>query len=257
VTRHTVAIIQARMASTRLAGKTLLDIAGQPLLGHVIDRVLASRRIEGVVVATTTDPSDDPIEKFAAGRHIAVFRGSIDDVLDRFYKAALQSEADPVVRITADDPFKDPEVIDQVVERLLSDPRIDYASNTIEPTFPEGLDVEAFKASALERAWRQATLQSEREHVTPFIWKHPELFRLESVRHPTNLSHMRWTLDYDEDLRFTRAVYSRLYRGQVFTMAELLKLQEADPSLGRINSGIKRNIGYNESLKRDLTTGTL
>jgi spore coat polysaccharide biosynthesis protein SpsF len=249
-----VAIIQVRMGSTRLPGKSLTDIAGQSLLAHVIDRVDASANVQQMVVATTTGPEDDVIEQLAREKQVACYRGSPTDVLDRYYQAARQAQADVIVRITADDPFKDPDVIDLVVSSLLADPAIDYASNTMEPTFPEGLDVEAFRFSALERAWREARLPSEREHVTPYIWKHPELFRLVSVRHREDLSKLRWTLDYEEDLRFAREVYRRLYHGQVFEMQEILQLLEEEPQLAAINSGFQRNAGYNQSLQKEQST---
>jgi spore coat polysaccharide biosynthesis protein SpsF len=247
----TVAIIQARMGSTRLSGKSLTDIAGQPLLAHIIDRVRASTCVQEIVVATTTGPEDDALATLAQKMGTALFRGSAEDVLDRFYQAACLAQAGVVVRITADDPFKDPDVIDLVTGRLLADPTIDYASNTIEPTFPEGLDVETFRFAALERAWREARLPSEREHVTPYLWKHPELFRLINVRHNENLSKLRWTLDYEEDLQFTREIYARLYRGQVFKMGEILRLLRAEPQLTTINTRFQRNAGYQQSLRKE------
>jgi spore coat polysaccharide biosynthesis protein SpsF len=251
---HIVALIQARMGSTRLPGKTLVDIAGEPFLAHVIKRTRASRTVRDIVVATTTDPADDAIVALAARLGAGTYRGSANDVLDRFYQAARQASAGIIVRITADDPFKDPDVIDLIVGRLLADPALDYASNTIEPTFPEGLDVEAFTFAALSRAWHEAKLPSEREHVTPYLWKNPDRFRVENVRHATDLSKLRWTLDYAEDLRFTREVYARLYRGQVFRMAEILALLQSEPQLAAINTGILRNAGYNLSLQQDQAT---
>lgn len=239
------------MASTRLPGKSLLNIAGRPLLGHVLDRVHASRRVQETVVATTAAMSDQAIVDFARANGALCYRGSVEDVLDRFYQAARQCGADAIVRITADDPFKDPDVIDLVVDALLGDPRVDYASNTLEPTYPEGLDVEAFTMSALEETWRFAKLPSEREHVTPYIWKNPDRFRVVNVRHSSDLSKLRWTLDYAEDYRFTSEVYSRLYFGQVFRMEEVLNLLESEPWLADINAGIVRNAGYVASVQRD------
>jgi perosamine synthetase len=249
-----VAIIQARMGSRRLPGKSLADIAGQPLLGHVIDRVRASRYVTRVVVATTADPADRAIAELAARKGVDTYSGSADDVLDRYYQAARQAGAELVVRITADDPFKDPAIIDRVIARLVEDPSLDYASNCIEPTFAEGLDVECFTFGALEAAWRGAALPSERQHVTPYLWKHPGRFRAASVTQNQDHSALRWTIDYPEDLQFAREVYSRLYRGKIFGADEILALLEREPRLRDINAGRQRNAGYLASLQSDSVT---
>jgi spore coat polysaccharide biosynthesis protein SpsF len=246
-----VAIVQARMGSTRLPGKTLLEIAGKPFLLQLLERIAAARLVDQIVVATTKDPADQPIADAASGWGAGTFRGSENDVLDRFYKAATEAEAAIIIRITADDPFKDPDVNDLVVSRLIDNATLDYASNTIVPTYPEGLDVEVFTYEALARAWNEAKLPSEREHVTPYIWKHPEKFRIENVTHEPNLSHLRWTLDYEADLNFTRAVYERLYRGQIFRMKDVLDLLDREPALAEMNSGIVRNAGYAASVQRE------
>lgn len=251
-----VAIIQARMGSSRLPGKTLADICGKPLLLRIMERVRAARKVHEVVLATTIQPEDRPLLELTRRHGLRGYAGSVDDVLDRFYQAARLAGADAVVRITADDPFKDPQVIDLIVARLLDDSRLDYVSNTIEPTFPEGLDVEAFRFSALEKAWREAMLASEREHVTPYIWKNPDRFRTASVFHSSDLSGLRWTLDYEKDLIFTRAVYDRLSCQGLFLMNDILELLRTAPDLSRINEGIERNKGYALSLSRDSETAS-
>lgn len=244
------AIVQARMGSTRLPGKVLLDIQGKPLLEHVIDRVSASKLINQLVIATTSKEKDKAIIDFAQRRGIAYYVGSEDDVLDRFYQTAKIYRVKTIVRITPDDPFKDAEVIDKVVGYYLNRKKsVDYASNTIKPTYPEGLDVEVFSAEALGKAWKEAKKSSEREHVTPYIWNHPEIFRLANIENNENLSHLRWTLDTEADLRFTREIYARLYHGQVFLMKDILALLRAEPELAQINQGIARNAGYLESLE--------
>ncbi len=249
--RRVVAIIQARLGSTRLPGKSLAAIAGKPLLAHVVERMMACATVHDVVVATTQDPSDAAVAHAAETFGAAVYRGSVDDVLDRYYQAARGARADVVVRATADDPFKDTEVTDQVVQRLLGD-GADYASNTLEPTYPEGVDIEAFTLGALSRAWQEATLASEREHVTPYMWKHPELFRLSSVTRRPDLSRLRWTVDYPEDLTFARAIYQALYRGRPFGMQEVLDVLEEQPELAKLmHLGIERNEGYQRSLAQD------
>ena len=248
------AIVQARMASTRLPGKIMLDIQGKLLLEHVIDRVRASRLIEKIVIATTANEKDKAIVDFAQRRGILYYVGSEDDVLDRFYQAAKRFHAGLIVRITPDDPFKDPEVIDKLVSYYLDHKdSLDYVSNTIKSTYPEGLDVEVFTFTALEKAWREAKKPSEREHVTPYIWNHSELFRIANVENDEDLSHLRWTLDTEADLRFTQEIYARLYRGQIFLMKDILTLLEKEPELLTINQGIERNAGYLKSLEQERT----
>ena len=248
------AIVQARIGSTTLPGKVLLDIQGKPLLEHVIDRVSASKLINRLVIATTSNEKDKAIIDFAQRRGIAYYVGSEDDVLDRFYQTAKKYRVKTIVRITPDDPFKDPEVIDEVVGYYLDHKKsVDYVSNTIKPTYPEGLDVEVFSAEALGKAWKEAKKSSEREHVTPYIWKHPERFRLANIENNEDLSHLRWTLDTEADLQFAREIYARLYHGQVFLMKDILALLRAEPELAQINQGIARNTGYLESVEQEQT----
>jgi spore coat polysaccharide biosynthesis protein SpsF len=245
-----VAIVQARVGATRLRGKTTADIEGKPLIEHVFDRARACRGVDEVVLATTREPEDRALLRVAARCGVPGYAGSTLDVLDRFHQAAVRFHVDTIVRITADDPFKDPQVIDEVVARFQSG-GLDYASNTIEPSYPEGLDVEVFSRAALDRAWRDATLHSDREHVTPYIWRQPQLFQVANVRLDRDLSHMRWTLDYPDDLQFARAVYGRLYRGQIFGMADMLELLAQEPELALLNNGFQRNAGYIASLESD------
>jgi spore coat polysaccharide biosynthesis protein SpsF len=245
----TVAIIQARMGSTRLPNKVLADLGGRPMLAQVIARVQRAQTIDEVVVATSIAPQDDAIEIFCASQGISCFRGSEDDVLDRYYQAARAFMADVVVRITADCPLHDPRVIDTIVSHF--DPaRADYVSNTVKRTYPDGLDTEVFSLAALERAWQEATWTSEREHVTPYIWKHPELFRLDQVTQPADLSALRWTVDEPRDLALVREVYRRL-DGRDFTMSDVAALVNDDDVLRMVNADIPGNEGYEISLRRD------
>ncbi len=248
-----IGIIQARTGSTRLPQKALADLAGAPFLARVIERMRYCETLDALVLATTAEPSDDPLADLAASLGAAVYRGAVDDVLDRFTQAARMADAALIVRITADDPFKDPAVTDRAVRLWLERPaELDYVSNTLKPTYPEGLDIEVFTREALERAWREARLPSEREHVTPYIWKHPDRFRVLNFEHSRDLSHLRWTVDYPADLEFARAVYARLYRpGEVFLMDDILRLLEAEPALAQINTGFQRNAGYMKSLAED------
>jgi spore coat polysaccharide biosynthesis protein SpsF len=244
-----IGIIQARMGSTRLPGKTLTDILGKPLLQHVIERVQHSEIINKIVVATTNKRDDDAIIELCHRINIESYRGRESDVLDRFYQCAKNFKANMIIRVTADDPFKDPEIIDKAITELISDKSLHYVSNTIEPTYPEGIDIEAFTFNALEKAWRDATTQSDREHVTPYIWRHPKIFKLKNIKNVVDISDLRWTLDTLEDLKFTLEVYRRLYKpDRLFLMNDILSLLNQEPALSEINSGIERNAGYIKSM---------
>lgn len=244
-----VACIQARMGATRFPGKVLADIAGHPMLWHVISRVRMARSADQVVVVTSNEPADNAIADFCIQNGIECFRGSETDVLDRFYQAAKRYGADAVVRITADCPLIDPEVVDRVVNTYLEG-RYDYVSNTLRLTYPDGLDAEVFSFAALETTWREAELPSDREHVTPRI-RTSGRFRIHNVANEVDLSarDLRWTVDDPIDLDFVRAVYSRLGgEQQFFGQVEVLRLLDMEPSLMEINKGIIRNEGYYKSL---------
>jgi spore coat polysaccharide biosynthesis protein SpsF len=188
--------------------------------------------VENVVVATTELPLDDAVAICSVKYGVNVYRGNSTDVLDRYYRAARECRADVIVRVTADDPFKDPHVMDEVIKAFLGSPaRLDYASNTMKPTYPLGLDIEVFRVSALERAWCESRDAFEREHVTPYLWKHADKFQLLSVERKEDLSWMRWTLDTKEDLHFTERVYSKLYNGSPFFMEDILELLQSNPQL--------------------------
>lgn len=246
------AIIQARMGSTRLPDKVLADIEGVPLIGRVIERTRAVRGIDTVVVATTTGREDDTLADYVSRQGVTVVRGSSDDVLARYQQAARAVDAATVMRITADDPFKDPDVCGLVLSRFIrAEGSVDYVSNTVELSYPEGLDVEVFSREALERAAQEANLPSEREHVTPYIYKRPDAFRIEQVVLDRDLSSLRWTLDYPEDLVFARAVYERLSNKPMFLMDDVLSLLAREPHLAALNQGFVRNAGYHASLASD------
>jgi spore coat polysaccharide biosynthesis protein SpsF len=247
-----IAIIQARMGSKRLPGKTTTLVAGKPLLVHIIERIKASKTIDRIVLATTDSPEDDVLEKLASENAISCYRGSTNDVLDRFYQAADTFGADIIVRITADDPFKDPDLLDFCVCYLLEHPHLDYVSNTLKPTYPEGLDIEVFRFGALKKAWKSASLPSEREHVTPFIWKNPELFSCANIESPEDLSGYRWTIDYEDDLHFTREIYEKLKDKGIFHMQDILDLLKKYPYLTKLNKAHPRNAGYLKSLKEEM-----
>ena len=247
----TLGILQARVSSKRLPGKVLLPILGRPMLALHLERVQRARTLTQLVVATSVDASDDPIEELCSGEGVACFRGSLDDVLDRYHSAVTRYAPEHVVRLTGDCPLADPEIIDAVV-LFHRTGGFDYTSSDLDPTFPDGLDVEVVRASVLDAAWREARLRSEREHVTLWVYSRPDRFRMGSFREHEDLSWMRWTVDEPEDYAFVSRVFERLYaKNPGFGMADVLALLEREPGLGAINQGIRRNEGLARSLRED------
>ncbi len=249
--RKIAAIVQIRVDSTRLPEKALSDILGKPMTLRLLERLQKSELIDEIIVATTEEKTDDKLVKIVKENNFKIFRGSTEDVLDRYYQAAKQNNIDIIVRITGDCPLVDPEIVDSIVKYFL-DNIFDYVSNTIKPTYPDGICVEVFSYKPLEKTWNDARLMSEREHVTPYITKHPEKFKIKNFENTEDLSDLRWTVDEPNDLEFVREIYKRLYnKNNVFHMRDVLKLLEKNPELKNINSGIKRNEGYLKSLKED------
>jgi spore coat polysaccharide biosynthesis protein SpsF len=237
----TVAIIQARMGSSRLPGKVLLDLAGEPMLARVINRMCRAQSLDGVIIATTTEPADDSLVALCNARGWPCFRGSRDDVLDRYYRAAQEFGAAIVVRITSDCPLIDPEVIDRVVRELLDHrSRPDYASNVLpRRTYPRGLDVEAFRWETLKAIWQEDDNPAWREHVTQFLHHHPERFVIHSVLNDRDLSAMRWTVDTPEDLEFVRLIYGAFGHDH-FSRHDVLALLEAQPQWLELNRCVQQ-----------------
>lgn len=271
MSQKVIAIIQGRMTSSRLPGKILADIAGQPMLQRVFVRTSRAATVTETIFATTTDPSDDPVADYCASRGIPFTRGSLYDVLDRYYQTARQARADVVVRITADCPVIDPELIDEVAQRVINRQssvvshqsseiggQFDFAANRLPPpwkrTYPIGLDTEACPFAALERAWYEAKEPQHREHVMPYFYEgvtlktetrtlqtgiSPRGFRIALLHHTEDLGHYRWTVDTPADLQFIRQVYRRFDGRDDFTWKELLNLLQRKPSLMKINASVK------------------
>lgn len=239
-----VCIIQARTGSTRLPNKILLPLLGKPILLRVIDRVLESKHINQVVVATTTNPNDEKIVELLQSYNprVSVTRGSEQDVLDRYYKAAKESEADIIVRITSDNPLIDPDVIDKIIEELLADPSLDFASNNITThTYPRGLDVEVISFSALKKIWEITKEPIDREHVTIHIKRFPKKFKWKSVEQSEDLSSFRWTVDEQADYDLIKTIYERLLPEKPhFRMKDVLQLYEQDPALLTMNAHVEQ-----------------
>jgi len=244
MTRGRVVIItQARMTSTRLPGKIAIQILGKSLLEHHLERLMRSSLASQIVVATTINSSDDLIVKTSEGLGISVYRGSEHDVLTRYYHAAIKFDADIIVRVTSDCPFIDPEIVDKTISHYLSlEPDIDYVSNCrIRQTYPRGLDTEVFSFANLKLAYEQAGAPLEREHVTPFLWQHPERFELSNIDHDVDLSHHRWTVDTPADLNLIKRMLESVYPSNPkFLLQDCVKLIRENPEWENINKHIKQ-----------------
>ena len=244
-----VAIIQARMSSSRLPGKVLMPLADKPVLAHVVERISYCRMVDQVVVATTVENSDDPVADYCENNDIDIYRGNLEDVLDRYYQAAKIYHADPIVRITGDCPAIDPVVVDAVIAGFLSG---DYDLYGLGGEFPDGLDCTIFSFSAIEKAWKEAKLKSEREHVGPYIEKNPHLFRNSALKLFHGLAQQRWTLDEPDDYKLLNIIFEKLYRSSSpFLTHEVLHLVRENSELSVLNENIVRNEGYLKSLQND------
>ena len=236
----TIIIVQARMTSTRLPGKVLLPLAGEPMLVRLLERLRRVQRADGIVIATTTNANDDPIAALCAQQGVPCHRGSELDVLSRYADAARLHAADVVVRITSDCPLIDPALIDQLIA-VYEEGDSDYVSNMLPPTWPYGMAVEVFSATALAQAHAEATQDAEREHVTPFIYWHPQRYRLRNVASPVALSHHRWTVDTPEDYELVRRLFDHLLpTNPHFTQADVLALLDAHPDWIAINQHVQQ-----------------
>lgn len=238
--QHVVTVIQARVGSSRLPGKVLRPLLGKPLLARLVERVKMATLVGTIVVATTTDAADDPIEALCHEEGYFCFRGHPTDLLDRHYRAGWQFDADIVVKIPSDCPLIDPRLIDRVLAAFLDAPeRYDYLSNLHPPTYPDGNDVEVMAMSALETAWIEASRSLEREHTTPYFWENPARFRLGNVTWESGLDYSmshRWTIDYEADYRFIQAIYAALYpQNSHFGLEDILQLLSQQPHLAAIN----------------------
>lgn len=239
------AIIQARCGSTRFPNKVFALIDGKPLLWHVVNRLKYATKIDDIIVATTVSEKDDKIEEWCKENNVHCFRGSEENVLNRYYSASEAFPSDYVLRITADDPFKEPKVIDAVITKLIEE-GYDHVTNNLPPSFPEGLDCEAFKKSALDRSEKEAETAFEREHVTQYIYHHPEIFKIGNVSNPENISYLRWTVDKDVDFEMVKAVYAHRNPANkgILLMDEILEILKANPEIEKINSEVERSAMY-------------
>jgi spore coat polysaccharide biosynthesis protein SpsF len=237
-----VVIIQARMSSTRLPGKVLRQVLGKPLLSFQIERIRRLSHPHVLILATSTDPSDNIIESYAQEVGVRCHRGSLDDVLARYHSAAVAAKAQTVVRLTADCPVIDPKVIDHVIGHYDRSPtQPDYVSNSLRRTYPRGMDCEIFSFQSLDEAFREANEAAEREHVTPFIYRNSERYRLENVAYPSDHHEHRWTVDTPEDFELIRRLIENLYPSKpTFDLEDLLALSDRFPEWRKLNSHIEQ-----------------
>lgn len=235
-------IVQARLGSTRLPGKIMKEVMGRPLLDYLIERLKGVLLADEIVVATTKNPKDIQIIDYCLKGSISYFSGSEQNVLDRYYQAATQFHGDVIVRITADCPLIDPGLIDILIRRFLElQPSCDYLSNTLNRTYPRGMDIEVFSYAALQLAAARAALPSDKEHVTPYIYCHPELFKIVQYTQGINESNYRWTVDTPEDLELVAKILENLYpECPRFTLGDLLNLLKKYPEWSRINAHIEQ-----------------
>ena len=251
-----VGIIQARTGSTRLPGK-IMKAEGKTMLEHMIERVSKSKKLDKIVIATTTKKTDDVIVSLAKKLKIDYFRGSEDDVLDRYYNASKAFNADVVVRLCSDSPLLDGRIIDNVVEEYLSGD-YDFVGN-LSPsprTFPDGLSVEVFSSELLNVAQKNAKKPSEREHVTFYMWMHPKKFKIHRVDHKTDLSKYRFNLDYSEDYTFLTKIFENFYsKNNYFALDDVIEWLETNPEIFKINNMIRPNQGWEKSFKEDKNQG--
>jgi len=242
-------IVQARMGSSRLPGKVMKKIDDKFLLDYVLDQLKSSKRIEKIFVATTTLPMDDLICEHLSSKDITFFRGSPDDVLDRYFQCAKNFSIDTIVRITADNPLIDPNIVDLVINKY-NNTKCDYGTNCLPRTFPYGTEVEIFSFKKLHQVWLNAKKPSEREHVTPYFYNHPELFKIINLENSKNISNLRWTIDRENDLKLFQTIISKINHRPIL-LNDILTLYSKEPKLFEQNKPIIQNEGYIKSLKDD------
>ncbi|QIZ73125.1 cytidylyltransferase domain-containing protein [Oxynema aestuarii] len=235
-------VTQARMTSTRLPGKVLKTVLDKPLLQYHLEQLQQVRLADRIIVATTTNATDNPIIQWCDRLAIAYYRGSENDVLSRYYHAAKTYQIDPIIRVTSDCPLIDPEIVDRLIQSYLdSQPPVDYFSNCLERTYPRGMDAEIFSFKSLEEAFQEATAQPDREHVTPFIYRQPQRYRIAHLKDKKNNSHHRWTVDTPEDFQLIEKIIKSLSRSEEkLTFKNCLILLENHPEWSKINTHIEQ-----------------
>ena len=243
-------IVQSRMGSSRLPGKTLLKIDDKnTVLEFGINQLTSSSLLDKIIVATTNLKSDDVIENFVKNMNVDVFRGKSNDVLDRYFQCAKHFSIDTIVRITGDNPLVDPTIIDNLIQKFTLN-SYDYLSNAHVRTFPYGTEVEIFSFESLEQAWKNAILPSEREHVTPYFYNNSNLFNIHNEKQSNDISNLRWTVDREDDLFLVKSIVSKIIKRPIL-LDDILNLFSKEPKLFKINETQIRDEGYKKSLEED------
>jgi spore coat polysaccharide biosynthesis protein SpsF len=239
-------MIQARTGSSRLPGKVLSQIENKPMVWHVINRVKKIKSVQQIALITTKEKSDRILLEIAKENKIIGFSGKTSDVLNRHYQCAKEINADPIIRITSDCPLIDPKIVEEMIQFYLKN-NYDVVSNTITPSYPDGLDIEIFSFNALKKAAKEAKKKHDREHVTTYFGSHTKKFKIYDYQNKSDLSNFRWTVDRIQDMQFVRAVYSKIKPKKVFSMNEVLQILKKYPKIIEINKGIIRNEGHSKS----------
>ena len=251
LTMKVIAIVLARMNSARLPGKVLMSLANKPVLAHIVERLSYCKLVDKILIATSHERSDNPIAEYCENNNINYYRGNLDDVLDRYYQAAKTYNAETILRVTGDCPAIDPIVVDAVIAGYLSNK---YDLYGLGGEFPDGLDCTVFSFLALEKAWKESKLKSEREHVCPYMEKNPQMFNNGMLELFKGLEKHRWTLDTPNDYDLLSKVFNKLYREKTpFLTHEILQFFQNHPKLLEINSDIVRNEGYLKSIQEENT----
>lgn len=236
-------MIQARTGSVRLPSKVLAKIGDKPMIWHVINRVKKVKSVQQIALITTKSQDDKVLLKIAEQNGIIGFAGKKLDVLDRHYQCAKKINADPIIRITSDCPLVDPALVEKII-RFYYKNKYDFVSNSIIPTYPDGLDVEVFSFKALQKAAKLAKKDHDKEHVTTFFINNPDKFKIYNYQNNKDLSHMRWTVDRRKDLKFVRSIYAEMKSNKIFSMNKILDILKKNPRLIEINKEIRRNEGH-------------
>lgn len=234
--------VQARMGSTRLPGKVMLPVLNKTLLEYLLERLADVKEADTIAILTTTNPADDNIVSFCKERNILCYRGSEENVLERYFEVAKKRKPDAIIRITSDCPLIDPDIVDKTIKAYKENfPSYDYVSNSLEHTFPRGLDVEVFSYTALEETFKNAIREDEKEHVTPYIYRHPEKFKLKNIYSDQDLSSLRLTVDTKEDFKLIRLILEHLYPQKPhFRLRDILELLRNHPNWIEINANIQQ-----------------
>lgn len=247
--QRVTAILQGRLSSTRLPGKVMLPLVEKPVMQHVYERILHCRFLDRIIIATTKNPEDDAIDELFGRLNVPVFRGSASDPLDRYYRAAKQFNVHHIVRIMADCPLVDPQVVDAVVKQYFNG---NYDFCYLGGDFPVGLDTTVFSFSTLEQCWLKSEYQYEREHITLYITSHPEKFKIGVCELFNGLGHLRWAMDHQVDYELIRAIYNALYQpGKIFLTRDVLEFLRTQVRLSQLNSGIPRDEGIRRAIEEE------